>query len=231
MDSIFAYISALAGIIGIVAGLEKFYHWLKSTRSSSKILKVFERNRNIYGQLKDGSEIQLTHSNADQSPILLKRKAKVVFLRSEVYRQEKEYTRYKLLSVDVTSLDERVLADQKPFWDGLDMSFEILQPRSLTISRDQSKILFLVEKYATASEMVQIDVNTGKFEELFSAEKFDLIKSGKYKDKFLVGVSEIRDRGRDIYYHIYDKNGKSLKRFEDYTDYMEFRSGALVGKQ
>ena len=110
------------------------------------------------------------------------------------------------------------------------MSFEILQPQSLTVSKDQSKILFLVEKYDTASELVQIDINSGKFEELFSAEKFDIITSGKYKGKFLVGISEIRDRGRDIYYHVYDENGRSLKKFEDYADYMQFRSTALMEK-
>ena len=65
MDSPVVYISALAGIIGIIGGLVKFFTWVKSKRSSLAVLKVFEKNQNIYGLLKDGSEVQLTHSNSD----------------------------------------------------------------------------------------------------------------------------------------------------------------------
>ncbi len=231
MDSIVVYISILAGIIAIIGGVAKFFNWIKFRKYSTiDILKVFEKNQDIYGITKDGSEKRLTHNGSSHNPILIKNKSKVVFLKSEKVLREREYTRYIMMSMDLSSFAERVLADQKPYRDGLDRSFEILQPNSLTLSSDQSKIFFIVEKFVTGSALVQIDVNNGKFEVLFSAEKFDIIRSGKFKGKFLVGVSEIRDKGRDIYYHIYDKNGKSLKRFEDYFEYMEYRSNALVGK-
>lgn len=73
-------------------------------------------------------------------------------------------------------------------------SFEILSPRHLSMSKDQAKAVFVIEKYATGSEMVNVDLKTGKWTELFSVEHFEIINSGKFKNNLLVGVSEVGDR-------------------------------------
>jgi len=230
MDSI-GLIKIIASIVVIVGGIARFIFWVRSrARISKNPLQVFLRDNNIYGNYKDGTERQLTYQSADYNPILIKKRSKIIFLRSEKVPSEREYVRYKLMSLDTLTLEERTLADQKPFQDGLDGSFEILQPSNMVISPNNSKILFIIEKYATGSELVQVDIDTGKFKELFSAENFDIIKSGKLKGKFLVGVSEIRERGRDIYYKVCDSKGNVIRNFENHKEYMQFRSQALVGK-
>ncbi len=88
----------------------------------------------------------------------------------------------------------------------------------------QTKNHLLTVKYATGSELVQVDIRTGKWKELFSVEHFEILYKSKYRNNLLVAVSEIRDSGRDIYYKICDINGKTLLEFEDYNNYMIFRS-------
>ncbi len=231
MDSFGLAIGIIAGIIAIVTAVIKFISWIKNrSKASGKVLKVFERDKNIFGIYKDGTERQLTFQEADLNSILVRKKSKVVFLRSEKISSKTEYTRYKLMTLDVSTTEERILLDQKPYRDGNDWTFEILQPTSLTISPDNSKVIFIIEKYVTGSELVQVDLNTGKFDDLFSAEKFDIIRSGKYRNKFLVGVSEIRNEGRQTYYKVCDSRGDVLHEFVDYDEYMVFRSKALVSK-
>ena len=211
--------------------LDKLYKLIRAKKTHNILIKVFLKGNNIYGIYSDGKERQYTFLGIDSKPLLVKLKSVVVFLRSEKawsFNSKREYTKYKLMSLQIHSLEERILTDQKPFPDGQDRSFELLSPRNLTISPDQTKVLFVIEKYATGSELVQVDIESGKFEELFSAEKFEFIKSGIYKGQLLVGVSEIGDRGRDIYYKVTDLKGDVLKSFNGYEDYMTFRSSALV---
>ncbi len=227
MDFVVAIITSTAGLLAIL----KFVIWYKNERKSNKRpLKVFVKDHNIYGSYMDGSERQLTHQSADHNPIHVSQKSKIIFLRSQHVSSDRDYVRYILMSLDSLTLEEKILADQKPFRDGLDFTFEILQPSQMTVSPDKSKVFLIIEKYATGSELVQVNIDTGKFEDLFSAETFDIIKSGRLKGKFLVGSSEIHDRGRDIYYKVCDAKGNVLKRFEDYEEYMTFRSQALIGK-
>lgn len=120
-----------------------------------------------------------------------------------------------------------MLLDQKLERDGLELSFEIVQPRQLTLSMDQSKVLFIIEKYATGSQLIEVDIKSGRLKELFSAEQFEIIKSGQYKNKFLVGVGTIEERGRDIYYRMCDGTGKALIKFSDYDSYKAFRGKVL----
>lgn len=221
----------VASSIAILAGIYQLLKWVKNNFISKKLIKVYLKEKNIYGVFKDGKEIQLTYQGCDINPVLLKKKAKVIFLRTVINQiMGRDLTSFKLMSIDIFSCEEKTLVDQKPYSDSLNGTFEILQPKALTASSNQSKILFVVEKYSTASQLVQVDIKSGRFEELFSAESFDIIKSGKFKGNFLVSVSEIGDKGRDIFYKICDSNGKTIKRFSGYTEYMTYRSQAMIEK-
>lgn len=230
MESITSIVSVISGIIAIIGGGYAFFVWIKDNLPSRYITNVIVRNGNVFCIYKNGNERQLTFECSDSNPLLLKKKSKIVFLRSEKVRFDKEYTRYKIVGINTSSFEEYIIVDQKPFWDGLGASFDILQPRDLKISKDQKSLYLIIEKYATASELVQIDIVSGKFTELFSAEKYDIITSGKYKRNFLVGVSDIGENGRDIFYRVLNFKGETLKKFNSEADYMEFRSEALLKK-
>lgn len=226
----------IADFISIKRDSEHHAERLAEPKSSNQRLstysKSFVKNKNIYGVQGNGKVTQLTFEESDSKPLLIKNKDKIVFLREEQVwywrsRKRHEYTRYKVMVVDASTLEETVLADQKPFQDGQDGSFELLSPRNLMISPDESKVLFVIEKYATGSEFVQVDIETGSFKELFSAEKVEIIKSGQYKDLLLIGVSEVGARGRDIYYKVSNWKGNYLMSFSDREEYMAFRSSAL----
>lgn len=199
-------------------------------KPENELLKAYIQNNNIHGVFKNRSERQLTFEDSDSNPLLVKAKSTIVYLRSEKKRSsrsKREYSKFKLMAMDINSLEERILTDQKPSYDGNDRSFELLSPRSLTISLDQSKVLFLIEKYVTGSQLVQVDIVSGRYQELFSAERFEFIKSGEFKSLLLVGVSEARDRGRMLYYKVCDWEGNVIKEFKDYEEFMTFRSSAL----
>jgi hypothetical protein len=201
-------ISILAGIVTIALGANEFVKLLRRRSALVKPSKVFVRESNIFIGYPDGSIKQLTHLNTDVNPILLSNKSKIIFFRSETIDTNQPYTKYKLMSINVTTLEEETITDQKPFSDGLEGTFEIIQPRSPILSHDQTKLLFIIEKYATGSQLVSVDIATGKWTELFSVEKFEVIQSGSYKGKLLVGVSEIGNNGRDIFYKVCDFEGK-----------------------
>lgn len=211
--------------------LDKLYKLIRALKSHDVLIKVFEKDQNIHGIYSNGKEKQLSFHGTDSKPILIKSKAIVVFLRSEKrwsHHSKKDYKIYKLMTLKTLSLEERLLIDQKPFADGQDASFELLSPRNLVISPDQSKVMFIIEKYATGSQLVQVDLESARFEELFSAEKFEFINSGEFRGQLLVGVSEVGNKGRDVYYKVTNLAGKVLKTFSDYEEYMSFRSSALA---
>ena len=228
----------IADFISIKRDSDQHTERLEELKSSSPRLsnysKVFVKDKNIYGVQRNGKVTQLTFEESDSKPLLFKNKDKVAFLREEQVwywrsRKRQEYLRYKIMVVDASTLEETVLADQKPFQDGRDGSFELLSPKNLMISPDESKVLFVIEKSATGSEFVEVDIETGSFKELFSAEKVEIIKSGKYKDLLLIGVSEVGERGRDVYYKVSDWKGNNIISFSDRDEYMVFRSSALEG--
>lgn len=132
MGSIVSIISIISKVASIFSTHLKIIDWVKSKQKSSSIpLIVFLNEGNIYGRYKDGKEKQFTYQSADHNPILLKKKSKIVFFRSEKIGGINEYTRYKLLVIDAQTLDERLLLDQKPARDGLDNTFDILHPVQL----------------------------------------------------------------------------------------------------
>ena len=139
------------------------------------------------------------------------------------YKQVDHYKEYELKAYHLIKDQEVFKLNQKAFRDGLDGSFKILSPRSLTLSPEDKKVYFILEKYATGSILIELDIKKKTLRELFSAESFEFIQSGKFKDNLLVGVSIIKDRGRDIYYKIKSLKGETLKEFENYDDYMEYK--------
>ena len=204
-----------------------FYLWIKSKFRKEKPSNVFVKEGNIYLSYPSGSVKQITFINSDTSPVL--GQSLVIFFRGEKARlSDSEYFKYKLIAIDTNSLKETIVTDQKPFSDSLNNSFEILDPRHLSISPDQSNVVFTIEKYVTGSQLVQVNIKSGRWNELFSVEHFEKILSGKFKNQLLVGRSEVGSKGRDIYYKVCDHNGKTLLEFDDYESYMKFRSKAMI---
>lgn len=68
-----------------------------------------------------------------------------------------------------------------------------------------------------------MNLSTGKWTELFSAENFTLVKKGIYKLLFLIGKSEIGYNGRDSYYKLYDEKGTLQKEFNDKSSFEKFK--------
>ena len=158
-----SWIGLFVAILSGIALLYGFFKWLNlNIHLAPK--QVIVKDGNLYGVLKDGAQRQLTFSDLDSNPILIKKKLKVVFLRGQEIKSRQNYIRYKLMVLDLKKLEENVLADQKPFLDGLDRSSEILSPIGMKLSPDQSKVLFVVEKYVTSGQLVQVDIKTVRLE-------------------------------------------------------------------
>lgn len=220
-------IEIIAGLVTIGGGLYGLLRWIQTRGNKTGPSGLFLKNGNIHLIFRTGSTVQVTFSNADIKPVLGRRK--VIFFREKKSRnRDREFSHYKLISLDLKTLKEEIITDQKPFADGLDNSYKILGPGTLTFSDNESSVIFTVEKYATASQLVKVNVLTGQWIELFSVEKVEVIASGEHKGKLLVGRSEIRDKGRDIYYSICNLDGSTLHHFTDYDEYMRFRAGAMV---
>lgn len=218
-------ITIIAGSIAIVTGFATFFKWLIKKRNLA-LLKVYEKGGDIFGVFSNNPDKQLTFSGQYVNPVYAKKKSRVIFLRwyEQVISRKRKYRRYSIISMNAKTLLETVLTDQKLFMDGLDASFELFEIKNPTLSSNHSKLYFITEKYATASELMCIDVTSGKSEELFSAEHFDFVKRGRFKGKFLVAISAIVDnKGRDIHYRVYNKRGKTLEKFESEEEYKEFR--------
>jgi hypothetical protein len=226
LESIINVAGGMATIITAVVGC---VIWLvKQSQKKRMPTFVYEKEGNIYGKLIDGSERQFTHLSLDSNPIFSKSKSRLVFFRSTKKNNSSNSTSFKLVTINLKTLEEVILSDQKPFSDGLMGRYEIMHPRNPLLTFDQSKLLFIIEKYTTGSQLVEVDILTGKWNELFSVEEFDIIRSGLFKGKLLIGASEIGANGRDIFYKICDFKGKVFKKFATYEDYMKFRSHALV---
>lgn len=218
-------IEIIAAVVTIVGGVYGLWKWagIGSKRPSGLFLK----DGNIYLVYKTGVTAQISFANSDRKPILGSKR--VVFFREEkIANRDRTFSSFKLMTIDVATLRESIVSDQKPFADGLDGSYRILQPGPLTFSVDETAVMFTIEKYVTASQLVQVKIDTGKWTELFSAEKIEVITAGKHKGKLLVGISEIRDKGRGVYYSICESDGKTLHQFSNYDEYMKFRGEALT---
>lgn len=209
-------------LTGLFRFLSKTYKWLFGI----KAIKVYLKEDDLFALYKDGKELQLTSNGKASQFVYAKRKGIIYFFR---HKEEKHYKIYQLFSYKTSKHREELILDQKPARDGQDNLFELLNPRHLTLSPNESKAYFTLEKYATGSILVEVDLKTKRLQELFSAEQFEFIQSGDFKGNLFVEVSAIKDKGRDIYYEIRDLKGEVLREFSDSDEYMKYR-GSLQWK-
>jgi len=185
--------------------------------------EVFARNQNIFAVMENGSQKQLTFSRNDRDPVLIPNTVQVVFIRGEVVRTGfGSYTRNKIMILDAATREERIVTEEKPYRDGLDNTNEILNVIAPALSPDNQHLYFITEKYATSNQLVKVHLQTGNWTEMFSAESYELIKSGRYRGFYLISRSEVGDRGRDLYYQIVDKNNRTVRRFDSEQSATQF---------
>jgi hypothetical protein len=192
-----------------------------SCSQKEKVAKPSIIDSNIYAVFENGTQKQLTFNNSDSDPILLKDQDIIIFTRSE---SNVAFDYKKLMKVNVHDLSETVITDQKPFGDGLDGSHYIFNLNSPRLSLDKKYVLFTTEKYATGNLLVKVNINTGVWTELFTAETFEELSKEPYTGYFLVGQSVIEAHGRDIYYRLVNDSGQIIKKFSNEESMLQFRS-------
>lgn len=184
---------------------------------------VLVRNHNIFAVMANGNEIQLTFSRTDRDPILIPGTDQVVFVRGEVVRTGfGSYTRNKIMMLDAATLKKRIVTEEKPYLDGLEDTHEIIHVIAPTLSPDNRHLYFITEKYATSNQLVKVHLQTGDWTEMFAAESFELINTGRLRGFYLISRSEIGDRGRDLYYRIVDRNNRTIQRFDSRESATQF---------
>ena len=183
--------------------------------------KAFLQDNNVYVVFNDGTKKQLTFNQTDIDPILLPNKAQIVYVRNQNF---KRYQTKIIMLVNISDLKESVLSDQKPYIDGQEGTSEILSINNAELSLDGEYLLFITEKYATGHQLVKVNLKTGIWTELFTAELFEQINKKPYFGYFLVGQSVIEDRGRDVYYRLVNGSGEIVKKFNDLESMKSFRN-------
>jgi len=150
---------------------------------SESEFRTFEKDGNIFVAFPDETERQLTFTQKDEQPTLMKSENQVVFLRNEtLLKGGTEYSRKKIMKVGINTYFEETITDQKPFKDGLDNTYEILRVYNPTLSTDENFLYFVTNHTATSSIVIKLDLQNGKWNELFSAENFELLKSGPFEN-------------------------------------------------
>lgn len=201
---------------------------MSETNNAYLPAKSYSKDGNIFVVFSNGTIKQLTFEGTDREAFVLFDLNEVLFIRQEEHRYgNSNYFKFKIMTINIETLRERIVADQKPFISGLDASYEILYAQNPFVSDDQKFLYLVVDKYVTGSQLVKIEISSSKWFELFSTESFELLEKGDYIGNFLVGRSEIRDRGRDIYFQLCREDGSVIKLFNDYEEYMDFRAKAL----
>lgn len=185
------------------------------------IVKPYLNNNNVFIAYSNGTSKQLTFEQTDSDPILVSNKKEVFYVRT---KNISGYETRVLMKVGIENLIETTLSDKKPYKDGNDASHEIFNVWNPQLALDSQHILFITEKYVNASQLVKVNILTGKWTELFSAESFEEITNGNLKGDFFVGQSDIGEHGRGIYYRIIDNSGKIIKSFYDEEAMMAFKN-------
>jgi hypothetical protein len=192
-----------------------------SSTSVKNSLRV--QDFNIHVDFPDGSTKQITFNESDENPIFVNNNKSIVFTRNLNERFiNRVYTRKKLMIVSVDDLKENLITERKPYKDGNDNSHEIFSIINPTVSIDGKHIYFSVEKSATGNQVVKINIENGKWTELFPGNLLEYVRYGAYKGSFLIAKSEIRHEGREGYYAIVDEKGGVKKDFKDKKSAMSF---------
>jgi hypothetical protein len=185
------------------------------------VTNVYEKQGNIFVVFEDGSEKQLSKGNIDSDPFYITKQNAIVCVRKKE-ELPGGYSTHKIMLLNVRTGTEKVIADTKPFKDEITNSTEILNVETPKMSEDENFLFFIVEKYTNSSELVKIDLNTGKWNELFLAENYELLNFDPYKGMFLAGQSDDLDRGRDIYYRVVVEDGRVVKDLNTYEEAKAF---------
>jgi hypothetical protein len=192
---------------------------------SESEFRTFEKGGNICVSFPDGTEKQLTFTQKDEQPTLMKTKNQVVFLRNEVLlKGGTEYSRKKIMKVGINTYLEETITDQKPFKDGVNNTYEILRVYNPTLSTDENFLYFVTNHTATSSIVIKLDLQTGEWNELFSAENFELLKSGPFENYFLIARKETATKGGGLYYYLVDETGKKFKEFASEESVQQFKN-------
>lgn len=187
-------------------------------------IKTSVKGGDVFVTFPDGKEKQLTFTKTNEKPFMLKSSNEVLFFRNErILKGDVEYTRKKIMKVDINTFLEQTISEQKPFKDGKDNTYEIYNIENPCLSLDERSLFFLTAHTATTNQLVRLDLLTGKWNQLFSAESFELIRSGQFAGYFLIGQYELGPRGKGIYYYMLDESGKRFKEFDSKESMLQFK--------
>jgi hypothetical protein len=196
-------------------------------QNNLNIISTYVVNSNVFIKYANKSTRQLTFSNADSSPIILKKENAILFIRNAAGDYNYPNVK-KIMKVNCNSLIEKTLTDKKPFKDAVSDTYYILNIQNPTFSLDEQHLYFGTECYVTGNELVKVDVTTGKWSRIFPANDFELIKRGQFKGLFLIGRSEIKGAGgRSIYYYLVNEKNETLKEFDSEDNFRLFKKNAI----
>jgi len=187
-------------------------------------IKAFVKEGDVFITFPDGKTKQLTFTKTNEKPFMLKSTNEVLFFRNErIFKGDVEYSRKKIMKVDINTFLETTISEQKPFKDGKDNTYEILNVENPCLSLDENSLYFLTAHTATTNQLIRLDLSTGKWNQLFSAESFELLRSGQFTGYFLIGQYELGPRGKGIYYYMLDGTGKRFKEFDSKESMLQFK--------
>ncbi|MBL7112783.1 MAG: hypothetical protein ISS19_12680 [Bacteroidales bacterium] len=186
--------------------------------------ETFAKEGNIFVRLEDGKERQLTFTLSDEKPNLIDSRDLVIFVRNEkVVQEQKEYYRKKIMTVGINDFLEKEISSQKPYKDGVNNTTEIIRVDNPSVSSDGNYLFFLANHTSTTSQLIKLEISSGKWILLFSAEEYELLNSGLFKDYFLIGRNEPGAAGQMIYYYLVDQTGKKVKEFNSKESMNQFK--------
>jgi hypothetical protein len=191
---------------------------------------VSERNGRIFFTDQNGAEKPITYGNLDSQPHLSLDKRQIVFVRqtpgqtAETGSGDVDKTELWIASVDGSKEPKRVLTGGG-FIEGPTLNIVIAGFDNPQFSPDATRIYFKAYAWATAFEIMMLDVPTGNTKPLFPGLGFEVIGTGKYRG-FLIGTTDplTEARGRIRVYRLLDPNGKAVKRIgENESDLIQFK--------
>lgn len=186
--------------------------------------ETFAKEGNIFVRLEDGKERQLTFTLSDEKTNLIDSRDLVIFVRNEkVVQEQKEYYRKKIMTVGINDFLEKEISSQKPYKDGVNNTTEIIRVDNPSVSSDGNYLFFLANHTSTTSQLIKLEISSGKWILLFSAEEYELLNSGLFKDYFLIGRNEPGAAGQMIYYYLVDQTGKKVKEFNSKESMNQFK--------
>lgn len=215
-------IKSLKLINGMFFILFLFNNYIPETKQianvKSEIKNLYVKDKNIHIVYTNDKQKQITFNGSDDSPLFYKNKEYIIFIRTiKENGLYNKYERKKLMIVTIDDLTERSITEKKPYKDGNDQSNEIFRIGNLTISIDEKHVYFTTEKWVTGDQLVKVNIENGEWDELFPANQFEYVLHNNHEEQFLISRSEIRDKGRAIYYMLVNEKGVVIKEFENKT--------------